>query len=124
MIPGFEVLKMAEPAIPLDQPETARVPADETADLKTARIVQRAPYALTGPGMDSKPERIVDRGAVIRPGCRVERPEHEHRGQRAQPDMGERFARKQRQIDIDIDNGRGTGVNIKPVCAGNPRAVE
>jgi hypothetical protein len=36
--------------------------------------------------------------------------------------MGERFARKQRQIDID--NGRGTGVNTEPVCAGNPRAVE
>lgn len=72
--------------------------------------------------MDGKPERIVDRRAVIRPGCRVERTEHEHRGERAQPDMGERFARKQRQIDID--NGRGTGVNTEPVCAGNPRAVE
>ena len=64
----------------------------------------------------------MDRGAVIRPGCRVERTEHEHRGERAQPDMGERFARKQRQVDIE--NGRGTGVNTEPVRVGNPRAIE
>jgi hypothetical protein len=36
--------------------------------------------------------------------------------------MGERFARKQRQVDME--NGLGTGVNTEPVRAGNPRAVE
>jgi hypothetical protein len=56
LIPGFEVLKMAEAAIPLDQPETARGPVDKSADLKAVRIVQRPPDALTGPGMDGKPE--------------------------------------------------------------------
>jgi hypothetical protein len=69
-------MKMAEAAIPLGQPETARVRVDESSDLKAVRIVQRPPDALTGPGMDGKPEWIVDRRAVIRPGCRMERTEH------------------------------------------------
>ena len=118
----FDIVIVGSAARALNQAERFRRFGGETRYLQLRRIAQRPPYAFTGSEYDLQAVGVVDLIAKIIDARALRFIEQEHRRERRNTDMVERYAGKQR--DVDVYDCLTAGNDGKPVGAGRRFAVE
>src|ERR1700677_2373640 len=116
------VAERIEIAIALQQTETTRILVAEGGDLQRLAIGDGTPYPFPRAGQDLQAGHVIDALAKVVAAAVIETAEQIHAGHRAEPQMIDRGARKQRQFGVD--DGGVSGVQSETVGAGQARGVE
>src|SRR5271168_4265368 len=116
------VAERIETAVALQQTETTRILVAEGGDLQRLAIGNGTPYPFPRAGQDLQTGHVIDALAQVVAAMVIEAAEQIHAGHRAEPEIIDRGARKQRQFGFD--DGGVSGVQGEAVGAGQARGVE